>query len=139
MVAGPAELPSDRLGGKLVVVENNDYRLNAGAGASSHLTRRWRETDSNRRSLRELTDPGSHPRPAVRPPPACRLWCAGWARGAYSPSAARPDAPMRQDAPAPPDAATAQLPARRACHDSPPRDTARLSCARTPHHCWESD
>ena len=30
MVAGPAELPSDRLGGKLVVVENNDYRLNAG-------------------------------------------------------------------------------------------------------------
>ena len=36
-----------RLGGKLVVVENNDYRLNAGAGASSHLTRRWREADSN--------------------------------------------------------------------------------------------
>ena len=36
-----------RLGGKLVVVENNDYRLNAGAGASSPLTRRWRELDSN--------------------------------------------------------------------------------------------
>jgi hypothetical protein len=36
-------------GGKLVDVENDDWRLNA--GASSHLTRRWREADSNRRSL----------------------------------------------------------------------------------------
>ena len=32
-------------------VQNDDWRLNA--GASSHLTRRWRKTDSNSRSLRE--------------------------------------------------------------------------------------
>ena len=42
-----------RLGGKLVVAENNDYRLNAGGRREFAPDSPLRKTDSNSRSLRE--------------------------------------------------------------------------------------